>query len=300
MNGAGPLPLARFAAARCRPPGHYGFAGALGWLPINDTEYHLTAHHLPLSVRIVGDEPRLGVVTDPAFLAKPVVDEAGRWRAGYMPIALRVFPFVLSATPGPRPIDELDVLAGSRLLGDTGVAICSDPQAGVLGPELSAIRNTLTMMRAGGARLSHALDLLLIAGLLVPLRGADDRPCADLALDPQRFAALDAGTLAALAHETFLPLDLATTLLFSRRHLAIDRLPRPETVREPRPGAEPAPILQADPMDFVLANLETMNFALDGSDLFDLLDLEGLDPADGDARSAQGEGDMTAGERAVA
>ena len=298
---SGLQPLARFATARCRAPDHYGFAGVMGWMPLNDTEYLLSSHHLPLSVRVLGGEPRLGVLMHPGYLAGRAVDETGRWRAGYMPIALRTFPFLLAKTPGTRPIDDLDVLVGSRLLGETGVAICSDPETGQLGPELTAIRNTLLMMRAGGARLSRALDLLTIAGVLTPLRGMDDRISGDLTVDPQRFAALDAGTIAALAHESFLPLDLANALLFSRRHLSIDRLPQP-AADVSHPTGAPAPAPQADPMDFVLANLQTMNFALDGSDLFDMADMEGLDmpPEAPDEALAQDETAKTVPERAVA
>ncbi|KQT61263.1 MULTISPECIES: SapC family protein [unclassified Aureimonas] len=298
---SGLQPLSRFAAARCRAPDHYGFAGAMGWMPLNDTEYLLSAHHLPLSVRVLGGEPRLGVLMHPGYLARKLVDEAGRWRGGYMPIALRTFPFLLAKTAGPRPIDDLDVLVASRLLGETGVAICSDPESGQLGPELSAIRNTLLMMRTGGARLSRALDLLTIAGVLTPLRGMDDRSSGDFTVDPQRFGALDQGTIGALAHESFLALDLANALLFSRRHLSIDRLPQPAAEAPQRPGAA-APAPQADPMDFVLANLETMNFALDGSDLFDMTDMEGLGllPEGPGEPLAQDEAATTVPERAVA
>ncbi|KQT48887.1 hypothetical protein ASG43_08585 [Aureimonas sp. Leaf454] len=294
---SGLQPLSRFAAARCRAPSHYGFAGAMGWMPLNDTEYLLSAHHLPLTVRLLGGEPRLGALMHPDFLAKSAVDEAGRWQAGYMPIALRTFPFLLAKTRGPRPIDDLDVLVASRLLGEAGVAICSDPATGQLGPELSAIRNTLLMMRAGGARLSRALDLLTIAGVLSPLRGTNERDCADLTVDPHRFSTLDDGTIAALAHESFLALDLASAILFSRRHLSIDRLPQPKLEAVARPAAS-APAPQADPMDFVLANLETMNFALDGSDLFDHADLQGWTTPD--EPLAQDRSAMQVSERAVA
>ena len=55
-------------------------------------------------------------------------------------------------------------------------------------------------------------------------------------------------------------------------------------------------------MDFVLANLETMNFALDGSDLFDMFDLEGLDahPEEADEQSAQDAAAMAVPKRAAA
>jgi hypothetical protein len=295
---AGAQPLARFAAARARAPENYGFAVAAGWLPLNDTEFHLTAHHLPLSVRMVAGAPRLGFLAAAGFPAAPPVDEAGRWRAGYMPIALRTFPFALApAAPGARPIDEIEVVAGgARLLGAAGVAVSPDPAAGTLGPELNVIRNTLLMMRGGGQRLSRALDLLRAAGLLAPLRDLRDGPAADLTLDPERFAALDAGHVAALAAESFLPLDLATALLFSRRHLQPDRLPLPGSAR-PAPSAgaaAPAEAIlvppRAEAMDLVLASLEALDFALDASDLFDA---EGADwpPLDAAEASAQGGAD---------
>ncbi|WAJ27468.1 SapC family protein [Antarcticirhabdus aurantiaca] len=301
-------PLARFASARARAPEGYDFAAAAGWLPLNDTEFHLTAHHLPLSVRILAGAPRLGFLIARDYPAMPPVDEAGRWRAGYMPIALRTFPFALAAAaPGARPIDEIEVAPeGAHLLGAAGVPVCLDPAAGTLGPELNAIRNTLLMMRGGGQRLSRALDLLRIAGLLAPLRGLRDEAAADLTVDPERFAALDADHVAALAAESFLPLDLATALLFSRRHLQPDRLPLPGSAREAQHAgvATPAEAIlvppRAEAMDLVLASLEALDFALDASDLFDG---EGADwpPLDGAEPSAQGAADKEAeAPRAVA
>ncbi len=300
-------PLARFANARARAPEGYDFAAAAGWLPLNDTEFHLTAHHLPLSVRILAGAPRLGFLIARDYPATPAVDEAGRWRAGYMPIALRTFPFALAAAPGARPIDEIEVVPeGAHLFGAAGVPVCLDPAAGTLGPELNAIRNTLLMMRVGGQRLSRALDLLRIAGLLAPLRGLRDELAPDLTVDPERFAALDADHVAALAAESFLPLDLATALLFSRRHLQPDRLPLPGSAREARHAGAAAPadaILvppRAEAMDLVLASLEALDFALDASDLFDG---EGADwpPLDDAEAPAQGAADKEAGApRAVA
>lgn len=264
-------PLAAMADAKFRSPEHFGFAAQLAWVPVNDTEFHLTAHHLPLAVRTLGGVPRLGALVHPAFLQRPAVDAEGRWRGGYLPLSLRTYPFLLSNRTGGRPIDEIDVVAEAGLVGPWGMPVSSDPAAGTLSPELAAIRNTLTMTRAGALRLSGALDLLRISNVLVPLRDPRGQEAADCTVDAARLGALDAGAVAALASRSFLPLDLASAILFSRRHLHPERLPAPER----RPAAAPVPaeegsVARGDPMDIVLANLESMNFALDASDLFNL------------------------------
>lgn len=260
------LPLASLAECRIGPLDRFGFAPGLGFAALNDTEYLLSAHHLPLAVRMEGASPRLGAVLDPPFLARPQVDEEGRWQAAYLPIALRLWPFVLSPRTG-RPIDEIDVFAGSTRIGKSGAPICLDPEAGTLSPDMAAIRNTLAMLRDGGARLTKALDLLRIAGVLVPLTGEGGEPSTFLSVDPTRFGALRAEAVAALGGASFLPLDLASALLFSRRNLAPERLPRADAVPAGLPAEPAAP--RGDPMDFMFANLEVMDFALDGSDLFD-------------------------------
>ncbi len=263
-------PLAAMADARFRPAEHHGFATQLAWIPVNDTEFHLTAHHLPLAVRMLGGMPRLGALVHPAFLARPVVDAGGRWRGGYRPLALRTYPFLLSDRQGGRPIDGIDVVTEAGLVGPWGMPICSDPAAGTLSPEMAAIRNTLLMTRTGAVKLSAALDLLRISNVLVPLRDPAGQPALDHTVDGARLAALDEGAVAALAGRSFLPLDLAGALLFSRRHFHPDRLPRAETsiVGTAVPGEGARPV--ADPADIVLAQLAALNFALDSSDLFDL------------------------------
>ncbi|GGD99080.1 hypothetical protein GCM10011390_17330 [Aureimonas endophytica] len=273
MSEAGPVPLASLADRRLEPLARFDFAPRLGWIALNDTEFHLSAQHLPLALRLVGGLPRLGAVLDPSLLAKPQVGGEGRWLAPYLPIALRTFPFVLAGRPSERPIDEILVLPGTRRIGTRGQPICLDPATGTLAPEMQAIRNTLHMLRKGGERLTRALDLLGIAGILAPLGRPGGEATPFLTIDPERFAALDPGAVAALAHESFLPLDLATAILFSRRALApgCAALQPASGAAETQTGAP-----RADPLDFMFANLETLNFALDPSDLFE------ADPAEVD------------------
>lgn len=261
-------PLSGLAHLRYKAADRFGFAPDLVWIPINDTEYHLMAHHLPLVVRYLGGQPRLGTLLHASYLWRSVVDDEGRWRAGYLPLTLRTHPFILSPREAARPIDELDVAGGSGLIGLAGVAICSDPAAGVLGPEVQAIRNTLHMMRNGTARLTRALELLAISDVLVPLREPGQAESVYLTVDPGRLSGLHARALAACARESFLPIDLACSILFSRRHVHADRLPLEERRTTQSESAAP----RGDPMDFVLANLELMDFVLDASELFELDD----------------------------
>ncbi|KAB0679035.1 SapC family protein [Aureimonas leprariae] len=262
----GRIPLGLVAHRRLGPQTDFRFAPFLRWARLNDTEYHLSAHHLALAARAEDGTLRLGAILDPSYPAAPQIDGAGRWRLGYQPIALRTWPFVLGAATSDRPVDGLEVLPGSTRIATEGAPICIEPATGALGPEMNAIRNTLLMLREGGERLGRALELLRIANVLVPLRGADGAASEFLTVDAGRFNALEPMALAALARESFLALDLAGAMLFSRRHLDAKRMPVPE--KAPVEAAE-TPATRADPMDFVLAGLEAMNFALDASDLFD-------------------------------
>ncbi|WP_279478806.1 SapC family protein [Aureimonas sp. SK2] len=265
-------PLSSMAGARFRPPEHFGFAASLAWIPVNDTEFHLTAHHLPLAVRMLGGMPRLGALVHPAFVWRPVLDQQGAWAASYKPLALRTHPFVLSNRRGGRPIDEIDVVAEAGLVGPWGIPVCADPAGAVLSQEMAGIHKALVAMRAGAVKLSAALELLRIANVLVPLRDPAGNPAADHTVDAARLAALDDGAAAALATRSFLPLDVAGAILFSRRHFRPERLPLPPARPAPGlPGAVAAQPRLAEPADIVLASLEAMNFALDGSDLFDVL-----------------------------
>ena len=268
MSGA--LPLASFATQRFAAPRDFRLATRGGWIGVNDTEYLLTAHHLPLVVRLEQGEPVLCALVAASDLPKPTMDAEGRWLLGYLPIALRTYPFVLSGRETTRPIDELDILPHPGVIGAQGAVICADLGTGQLGPELTAIRNTLHMTRTGKARLTRALDLLRIAGILVPLAGESGEPREEWTVDPAAFMALGHAATASLAHQSFLPLDLASAILFSRRHLWPERLPKPEPRAELAAKA-PAAIV-SDPTDFMLASLEAMDFALDASDLFDLGD----------------------------
>ena len=176
------VPLLAFVNQRFTPARQFRFALEAGFVPVNDTEYLLTAHHLPLAVRMVEGTPVLGALVSATDLHRPAMDAAGAWRLGYLPIALRTHPFVLAEREASRPIDEIDVLPHNGQIGREGAPICVDFATGQLGPEMTAIRNTLHMTRAGRIRLSAALDLLRIAGVLVPLvdeAGATRRQAAD-------------------------------------------------------------------------------------------------------------------------
>ncbi|WP_062119285.1 SapC family protein [Aureimonas sp. AU40] len=271
MTGA--VPLLAFASQRYSAPRAFRFALEAGFVAVNDTEYLLTAHHLPLVARIEGGEPVLGALVAEADLVRPAMEPDGAWRLGYLPIALRTYPFVLAEREAQRPIDEIDVLVpGAGLLGAQGAPISVDLATGQLGPEMMAIRNTLHMTRSGRARLSQALELLRIAGVLVPIVDEAGASRGDWTVDASAFAALGNPVVASLARQSFLPLDLAGAMLFSRRHLRPERLPKPE----PRALGAPPPkavAIASDPADFMLASLEEMDFALDGSDLFDLGDV---------------------------
>jgi hypothetical protein len=254
------VPVRDAAPARWRAPKTFGFLSAFPRIALSDTEYLMTAHHLPVALEIEGDHARVVAVLDGDLLSRPILDARFRWKAGYVPIRLRCLPFGLAPAVGDVADAERLVLHPALgLTGDQGEAIFAS--AGKLSSPAAAILDALLRLEQGQRRLAEAAETLLLAGILVPLaeRGPRHGHPALYSVDAARLDALTPLQCAAAVRSSFLPFELAAAMAFSRRHLRGDVQPEQSVAGE-------GGLLSAD-LDQLIRGVERYPLILDTSEL---------------------------------
>jgi SapC protein len=189
------------------------------WWPVSSTELHLVSLFFPLAIRFEAGRPSLGVLVAPPFLNRPLFDEAGRWRGGYRPLALRVAPFQ-GGDIGADPLDMLIALPSWHLVEQGGAPIVD--ANGAPSPLVREIHRWRRLLQDSQVKFATALDKLLIAQLLVPLAAPEGGSLAESPLhtvDAPLFASTDNKALAAMARHDFTALDVAVACLSSQRLL---------------------------------------------------------------------------------
>lgn len=229
------VPLAESGLTRWGRPRNFDFLRRMAWLPIADTELLHLSHYVPIGVEVGEKGPQVVALVHPFWCPKGPIDAQGRWVAGYVPMALRSFPF--RSGPADGAVEVAPDLAAS---GEAEFALRD--QDGAHTAEFALVLDLLMRVGRGAARLAEAAKALLLADLLVPLQPIHDDLGQDvhvvnhdglLALGPGKAAAL---TL--MSHQAF---DLATASLFSQRWLdtqKIDGVVTPQRVESA--GLEPA------------------------------------------------------------
>ena len=273
------VPLRGGIRARHAVPAHSRWVTGLGWQPIAFSEMHLCAHYYPLAIRFSRGSPLLGVILDEAYLTRPLVDAAGTWQGGYMPMAVRTFPFQATGN-SVDPFDDLVVPADTDFLStEAGMPLCRDD--GAPSSHLQTLHRLARQLLDSRRSLAAALDHLLIAGLLVPLRrppSSASQPATPKlhTIDRARFAEIEPAAFAAMARHRFASVDIAVACQFSLHRLRAEC--QPQTSR----SALAASAAGRRGLDF----LGMEDIAIDDGDLFSLGDLEatrsGLDTSDGD------------------
>jgi hypothetical protein len=116
-----PLNAERHANKRIRKAQSFAFAAGETLVPLTAQEFPRAAAHFPI-VFLKGPKGEVGAF---AMLGVPkgenlYVDSDGRWRGGYVPAAIRRYPFVFAKNPsgGERSV-ALCIDEGSDLLSDT-------------------------------------------------------------------------------------------------------------------------------------------------------------------------------------
>lgn len=105
-------------------------------------------------------------------------------------------------------------------------------EAGAPSKKLLAIYEALIALRQSQERLAAAVDLLLVADVLVPLAAAAPSPAKRhgfYVVDRQRFAKSPNHMLEAMTRHAFTSIDLATALTFSQAQLRADVRPNVTT-----------------------------------------------------------------------
>jgi hypothetical protein len=209
---------------------------AIAQVPLSDSEVLQTSHHLPIAIDYLSDGPRVVAVTQAHMQRAPIVNAAGQWQRGYMPIALRCLPFRLSSAPEAN----LEVATN---LGGNAPAMPITQSDGSFSPEVKHIASLLRRLEQGKRDLRRAAEILLIADVLTPLKMAkmSNAPTPDhrlLIVDRNKFATLSKSRVAHLVKHGFLPIDLAVASIFSQRLMptlvAVAATAPKDGMREPR------------------------------------------------------------------
>lgn len=118
-------------------------------------------------------------------------------------------------------------------------------EAGVPSKELASIYEGLKTLEQGQAKLSPALDLLLVAGVLTAIPEPEPLKTPDwpqmFTVARRDFAKAQNHTLEAMTRTSFTSIDLVTVLTFSQTHLRSELRPAaaaPATSAEATPAAE--------------------------------------------------------------
>jgi len=257
------VPLRRWAATVVPLDPPFPELDAIGWLPLAAAELLLSAHYYPLAVRLDCANAMIGAITRRDMMARSLIGANGRWSGAYTPIALRCFPFRLSEAPTGQPLADLEVANLPRKEVKPRLLRIKD-EANAPTRELNSIHEGLTNVWDGQQRLQAALDLLLVADLLVPIAepNASEGHTIYHTVDRRKFAQFSKLGLEAMTRASFGAIDLVTALTFSQVHLRVDL--RPPAV----PASPVGEIAVAGGDSGLAAGIDTITPWLDTSELF--------------------------------
>lgn len=194
-------------------PNTYEFARALDAVVIVRDEVPISASSLPLALIPATPGPILVALLGLTGIGH-IVDEAGRWRAPYVPSLLRVWPFTLATAPdGSAELHiESRSAAQNRIARDLAFFDESGSPSDALAPVIKFFE---TWDKARRQTRKACLELAEL-GLLEQLR----HPSPDvelLSLDEKKFASLSDEAFLSLRSSG--ALSIAHALLISRHHL---------------------------------------------------------------------------------
>ncbi|WP_288365975.1 SapC family protein [uncultured Marinobacter sp.] len=147
-----------------KAPNGFGFAAAEHRVELADAEIVAFAEHLPFAFYFSENGwQALGIIGH-ELSGNVCVTPEGQWRSGYVPAALRGYPFAITeGNEAKLTIDE-----SSGLLLDTYDGNPFFDTSGNLSPLLLKTRAFLIKLREGRRKLSLAIRELDKCGLLVP------------------------------------------------------------------------------------------------------------------------------------
>jgi hypothetical protein len=251
---------------------------ALQSVPLSDTEILAVSHHFPICVRTEGHHSSVRALVGRRYMARPLVDNRGKWNGCYKPIALRCAPFRLRSNETGNPLVDLEIWEGALASpGADGsrhdvMPICNSD--GKLSHQLGTYFTGLRHAQTQQNNLVAGLDQLFLAGLLSPLTedGHQSMTYSYATLSDFRFDALTKRALEAMARQTFAGIELATAMIFSQMHLVRDMRPaivERLSLKHLRDDSQATALMTA--------TLDTLEPWLDESDLFSLEDFAGTE-----------------------
>jgi hypothetical protein len=270
------VPLSKAAHLHVLPAQHYGFIDRVSWIPLAESEFHLAAHFVPIAFNLDPQGPAVGALLDAEYQLHPLVSEEGKWLRGYQPLALRCLPFRFSNVVSDDPLEALEVCSDLGLTSSLSGTPILGPD-GRLTRSLAATHRSLIKIRNTRRKLLAAVDHLIMANLLMPLRNRSASASGDdgtrlYIVDGDRFHKTSARILAAMARQRFWSVDLAMACLFSQRLL------KPEFRSGTSPTEKP-PIVSRDEQAELTALGLNPDLALDDTALFSANDLKSSDVA---------------------
>ena len=224
------------------------------WVPVSTTELHLACRFYPLAVSLTAAGPRLGLILDDRYLRYRLRGENGQWLGAYQPIGARCFPFSI-AQFGTDPLADI-VIDSDRIDECRAPTLLPADQARGLVAELHRLCG---LLKRSEDALATALDQLLIADVLSPLKDVNAAGATLLVIDSERLWRLGKPALGALGRHAFQSIDVAMAGLFSLRNLKPEFQPSKKTSATEHALAAIAP----DPID-------DLGLALDDSELIGL------------------------------
>ena len=267
-----PVPIREVAHLHLAMPADERWIEDLSWVPVSASEFHLACRYYPIAIRLEEGKPRLGLLVHQRYLTHTLLDEAGRWRGAYRPIALRCFPFEAPCI-GNDPLSDIVIDAGSRYLSPTaGIPLVDE--TGRPGRLLTELHRLFCLLKRGQESFADVLDQYLIGGMLVPLAGSevDDTNEPPLyVVDPARFPRTENAALGAMARHSFLSVDVAVACLFSLQNLRPAF--RPKDTARPLHPAFASPSIAPDTI-----MIDDLSLVLDDGELISLSDIDVMRP----------------------
>jgi hypothetical protein len=211
------LPLEEAALTSWLRPAQFDFLDSLILVPLGDTEILHLSHYMPIAVALMPEGPRVVGLVHSALLTGALVTPEWRWRAPYVPMALRCLPFRRSFENDQEPVEIAPSLAMDAS-GEKGFGFWDGPAKPL--PEFDAILLMLDRLGRGVRRLSNTARMLLAAEVLTPLSVTpSEQISALLVASRERLLSLPPMRAAALTADSCSGFELATASIFSQRWL---------------------------------------------------------------------------------
>lgn len=212
-----------FAGQFWKHPGHYQYAVTTSFVPLSAAELRKAAAHLPLAFVQIAGEWQLVAILSLLENTNLLVGPQGQWLGGYVPAALRAYPFRLVRDEQQQGLVLATEATGAHLVpASEGQPFFE--QNGLPSAELQRVMNFLIELENGRVQITRAANALAAAGVLTPWElvashnGQDQKVAGLFHVNDAALAALQPDQLVRLQAEGGLPVAYAQ--LFSEEQFS--------------------------------------------------------------------------------